>query len=244
MFKDNCFCKKAFIYFLLTFLASAFFAYAQMNTCNGACPFSTRPEVINFSQTNVILFNILGTILNMLALGYFFNCIEAVIKQNKNILLPFFNINSCLNKGFKSYVAIILVVFILTLVSVLVGLFYNPAFYIFWGIVILFYMIAGVSFLWNFANDGKFISFFDFKKAYNNIVNSSRNYFKYLIVILGLCFVSIISSLIIEVLCNLITIKPLATMILTTLLSSLISTYLAFSAVYLIAKSIRQDSVV
>ena len=60
MFKDNYFYKKAFVYLILSFIANVFIAYAQINSCTGGCPLSTRPEVLPNTLISTTILNILG----------------------------------------------------------------------------------------------------------------------------------------------------------------------------------------
>ena len=110
MFKDNCFHKKAFIYFILSFVAMSLIAIADMSSCTGGCPINQAKLIAPTIKFDILCYRAIGLILHTLTLGYFITCLEAVLKQRENILLPFFNLKLCFTKGLKLFLSIILTV--------------------------------------------------------------------------------------------------------------------------------------
>ena len=79
MFKDNCYYKKALIYLVLNFIANSLIAYAQMNSFTGVCPINSKPEVLPNELLGTTILSFTGFLVNMFVLGYFLNCVEAIV---------------------------------------------------------------------------------------------------------------------------------------------------------------------
>lgn len=244
MFKDNCYYKKALVFLLLTFIESACLGFAQMNSCNGMCPLDLSSGIFTPSKTNALIFQLTGLIFNFLVLGYFNTCIEAITKQVNNIILPFFNFINSITKGIKYIIAIAMPI---VLYGLLIGILQviNPIVATIATIaVLLFYLIFGVGFVWLFANEKSFFTFFCYRRIINEVKNAPRNYFKNLLFIIITTILIVILNFITEFLFALFKLNPLITMLVTTFVSSIISAYLTFVLVYFIAKSIKTNSVV
>ena len=112
MYKDNCIHKKAFIYFILSFIAMSLVALADMNSCTGGCPINQATLITPSIKFDILCYRLVGLILHTITLGYFITCLEAVIKQKENILLPFFNIKLSFTKGLKLFLSIIITILI------------------------------------------------------------------------------------------------------------------------------------
>ena len=114
-----CVIKKAFVYLIIGFIANAFVAYSQMNTCAGMCPINPTPSVSTVTPLNSVIFHLIGIFINMIIAGYSINAISAISKQENNFILPFFNYGNCFLKGFKFNLAIIFTVVIYTILTIL-----------------------------------------------------------------------------------------------------------------------------
>ena len=181
MFKDNCFHKKAFIYFILSFIAMSLIAVADMNSCTGGCPINQAALITPSIKFDILCYRLIGLVLHTLTLGYFITCLEAVIKQKENILLPFFNIKLCFTKGLKLFISIVITVVIFYLLFVIYAIAGNfipvlhPGFVqIFTLLTILFYIVCYNSFVHLYAQSNKIFSFFNFKTALLTIKNSKN----------------------------------------------------------------------
>ena len=250
MFKDNCFHKKAFIYFILSFIAMSVIAVADMNTCSYGCPINQAKLITPTIKFDILCYRTIGLILHTLTLGYFITCLEAVIKQKDNILLPFFNLKLCFTKGLKLFLSIISTVIIYYILLFTYGAMSNfipvlrPEFVnILSLLTILFYIFCYNSFIYLYAQTNKFFSFFNFKVALLTIKNSQKTYFKYWSILVLIFVLSSIIVYIIESLLGKIN-NEYTVMLLTNFASSALQTYLTFVSLLLISKSIKADSVV
>lgn len=243
MFKDNCYYKKAFIYLILNFIANAFLAYAQINSCSGGCPLSSRVDVLPNTYINNIVFNLLGAVANLFVLGYFFSAIDAITKQTNNIVLPLFNIKNCFLKGLKFYIAIFLITLLLVLLSIPLGFVNNIISSVIMLGVMLFYLVFASSFFWSFANNSKLLTFFNIREAFKNVIKTPATYFKNILFILLVTIISIILAYCFELLFGFFIKSPFITMIFSTLISATLSAYFGFVNMFLIAKSIKLETV-
>ena len=241
MFKDNCYYKKAGIYLVLNFIANAFIAYAQMKSCTGGCPLRTTPEVMTNTYINTIIFNILGILANMFVIGYFFSCINAIIKQSNNIVLPFFNAGNCFIKGLKFHISTILITLLFFVLSIPLNLINSVFAMIIFISIIAFYLVFGCSFFWSFATDSKILTFFNVKEAFNNVKKASLNYLKNIFLILLVTIISIIFAYSFELLSGFLIQSQLITMLVSTFITAIISAYFGFVSMFLIAKSIKSE---
>ena len=89
MFKDNKFWAKGLSYLFLIFTANLLLNYAQ--TLLPPCPRCT----VALPWQYWVCF-ISGTLINLIAVGYIFSCIKALVEQEENPILPLINILSSL----------------------------------------------------------------------------------------------------------------------------------------------------
>ncbi len=243
MFKDNCYYKKALIFLLLSFIESACIAYSQMNNCTGMCPYSSGNLFIP-NKTNALVFQIIGLVFNSLVVGYFNTCVEAITKQINNIILPFFNCINCLLKGLKYFVAVLIPIILFALIIGFLQVFNLLLAKIIFVLLLVLYLIFGMAFIWLFANEKSFWAFLLYKKALINVLKAPLNYFKHLLFVLIASAIAIGLKFVFEFIFALLPLNALATMLIATFISAVISAYFTFVLVYLIAKSIKPDSVV
>lgn len=241
MFKDNCYYKKALVFLILTFIESACIAFAQMNSCAGMCPFSAGEGIFTPNKTNVLIFQLIGLLFNLLVVGYFNTCVEAITKQVNNIILPFFNIVNCFFKGLKYFVAIFIPIVLYSFIIGFIQVFNPLVANIVLGIILLLYLVLSIGFIWLFANEKSFFAFLSFRKVIKKVIQSPLNYFKYLLFIAIVCVLTFTLKFAFEFIFALFPISPLVTMLISTLMSAVISAYLTFVLVYLTAKSIKAD---
>lgn len=245
MFKDNCFGKKVLMYLTISFIASLFISYSQINTCAGMCPIASKPTVNPVDSITPIVFQIIGILINMIIVGYFFTAIKAISSQSNNIILPFFSIKNNFVKGFKFNLVMFATIIIYSFAFGLLQSFYNT--YIFakisLGILLLFYTISGSAFVWFFAQEEKFTTFFNFKKVLTLISRNVKKYIKFSLIIIGILLLSIALSFTIELIIANLTNSIILAMIISTLVITIFATYINFVTMYLIAKSIKESVV-
>jgi len=250
MFNDNCFFKKALVYFLLAFLWMTFSGLVDLNSCSGGCPLAQSPTVNPVLKQSVIYYSILYLFFVILGAGYYITALEGIKKQEKNIVLPFFNFKLNLLKGLKLFASILVTVFIFyifvmlyIILSMVLPWFNVNVINIFFIVVLLLYAILSSSFLNIYAENNEFWSFFNFKKAFYNIKENPKNYFKYLAILFITYVVGSIFMLLFEYLFTIFD-NIYIVMILSNIVSAFIATYIGFASLYLIAKSVKQSSVV
>lgn len=146
MFQDKSFYVKASIIFIIT--AISFVLGIMQNTIG------------------IILSSIIGGILGMVILGYFYSCVHAVKNSDFDISLPNVDPFSALFTGFKATVGIFILSLAFGILSVF--LFYIPI------IILLFIYPAIVNV---FASDYNLSSFFAFNKAFAVIKSDFGKYF-------------------------------------------------------------------
>lgn len=239
MFKDNCFGKKAILYFTLSFIASVCSAYALMHSCTGACPITAGNGIFIPNKTNTVIYQMLGSLFHLLILGYFNICINAITKQVNNIVLPFFNFTSSLLKGLKYFLAILFPVVSFALITGILQEINILAANLFLTIILFFYLIFSIAFFWLLANENKFLTFFSYKKAIKKVLEAPAKYFKSIIFISLICVLTFIINFIIGFIFALFNLSLLTTMLSANLVASIVSTYTAFVSMFLIAKSIN-----
>ena len=98
MFKDNMFTKKAAILFLLLFIALAICGIPPL--LNSV---SYAPTVEKVSLPYLHYLPSISCFLDFAIYGYMMICIKAIIQQDLNIVLPFFNFKNSLIRGLKFY---------------------------------------------------------------------------------------------------------------------------------------------
>lgn len=247
MFKDNCFWKKAGVFFLLSILTSFLMGYGDSCNNTGGCPLSQAPQVEPVTDLFSIGLNLLGLFFGALLCGYYFNIIEAISKQEKNIVLPFFNFGSCLVKGFKFTIASILLFLVLILVGAIFIFLLNKS--PFWGIIVetvllvvcsIFFAIISMGVIWNYANTNQILSIFAWKKVFNLIKANKVSYYS----ALGFCVLTAIAAMIVTTILVIISVFMIDSATIASIvflvIATIIASYTAFVYMYLIAKSIKQ----
>ena len=60
MFKDNCFYKKAFVYFILSFIPMTILAIADMSSCSNSCQIGLSPVALSSIKFEALCYNLLA----------------------------------------------------------------------------------------------------------------------------------------------------------------------------------------
>ena len=225
MFYDNKFLQKAIFYFIFCLSTKLCLEFATV-----------------FSEQNIyitaMLLYIVGTIFSIVTNGYFISCVKALISQNKNYVLPVFNMKSLL-MGIKYTISIFLaglclffILFFVFILSLFLGKILSGLIIIIIALTFTAYFNA-LAFI--FANTEAFNSFLQFKKATNLIKNNADEYVKGLIIlIIVLVTIAGIDYIVSAIFKN-------AGMFATVLISAILSTYSIFITSFVIAKSIRHE---
>lgn len=225
MFNDNKFFQKALFYFIFSF----------------ATQFSLESAKVLYARnifTTAILLYVVGIIFSIIVNGYFISCVKALISQNKNYVLPLFNIKMLL-PGVKYTLAFFLAVLCLSFVFLLVFILS-----IFIGkilsslIIIIFVLLLAAYFnalAFIFANTEAFTSFLQFEKATNLIKNNMGKYCKGLIImIIVFVITEVINYILSAVFKN-------TGMFIKILIPTIFTTYTIFIISFVIAKSISSE---
>ena len=116
MFKDPGYDKKAITYFVICLCSLALTMSPEL--ANITTPnFAEAAKVAKPSNPIFTFLPIIGNFFSLLLAGYHLNCVEAITKQNQNIVLPFFNLATAFVRGIKNVIASLF----MTLVFVIVG---------------------------------------------------------------------------------------------------------------------------
>lgn len=250
MFKDNYFYKKAFVYFILAFIPMTILAITDMNSCSNSCQIGQAPVALSSIKFEALCYNLLAIFFYILSAGYFMTSLEAVIRQKTNIILPFFNFDLSLKKGFKFTLGVfiiglisMLIMFSLTILGMTIFRFALSIIFVFCIILFIIYFVAGYSFTYLFATEYKILTFLNFKQAFKNIMIAPKNYFKYWGVLMFLNLIVITLVYLFERLFGLFN-NSYLTMVLTNIISCTLGTYFGYVSLMLISKSVKTDSVV
>lgn len=247
MFKDPMFGKKAFTYWSICFLtlllagvAEAFKApiATQTPTINSV----SNPFLTTLPLVSIFLFAILG--------GYYFSGVKAIFEQKNNIVLPFINTWKNFVKGVKFGIA--QAIPILILVAIIYSLA-TPSFttsnLIFATVLAIifctFYFIYSNIFYLLFANEGKFFTYFRWKKACETLkIANKKIYFRNLFLVIFVDILGGLLSSLFTYIFNLLISNHYAAWIITSAEGALIAGCTAFVTMYLVAKSIEPETVV
>ena len=244
MFKDNKFWVKGLCYLGFVFIANLLLNYAQ--TLLPPCPKCAPPLPWNYW----VCF-ILGTILNLIPLGYMFTCIKAIIDQEETPVLPFINPLKDLLKGLKYSVAILIFLLPLLVVTMLIifgittlalgsaiGLVISKIFLI---SVILFVALIIIGFNWIFANKDSLINFYRFKKVFEIIGAGKKKYFGHV----GMVFLMFILNMLLEMgfgyTAGLLGIGTIPGLFVVGILAAITGTYTVFVICHLTANSVKRE---
>lgn len=246
MFKDNRFAQKAGIYFILVFVSQVFLNYA--NTFNSGATRQMLPA-------DYYIFAFIGTVLNLIPLGYGISCIRALIEQKDTSVVPFVNIKNNLWQGFKYSIAILIltVAFIcLTMFAILIFAFIANLLNIqaFLGIIvglltvtpIIFIFIYALAFSWIFATTESWTSFLKIKKATLLIKENKATYWKSLGLFVLVILMFIIPFFIVGTIITTTIPNKFIYSIVISIVISMLSVYTTFVSCYITAKSIKTQA--
>ncbi|MBR2429857.1 DUF4013 domain-containing protein [bacterium] len=259
MFKDNCFYKKAFVYFILSFIPMTILAIADMNFNSNSCQIGLAPVALSSVKMEALCYDLLAIFFYVLSAGYFITSLEAVIIQKTNIILPFFNFEYCLKKGFRFALSIALTLLVwglpLLFLAKCSSIFFKGASILFgillvlvinFLVVVFIFVLYGVFYnylMYLYAKDGKFTTFISLRQALKFIIEPPKTYFKYWSVLILLNLINLALVYLSERLFGLFD-NSYLTMVLTNIISCTLGTYSAYVSLILISKSVKTDSVV
>jgi len=245
MFKDNMFKKKAFMYFILFFIANFICNYSKMF-------FSAIKHLPNHHYSLIFSLLLIFALLFAISLfivsgGYNISCVKAIIEQKKNYILPFINFKRDIIIGLKYGISLLVLLLTLFLIYVfvvaLVGLimpfateFISKLLNIILTILPFFYMLA---FTCIYAKTEKLASYVSFFVATKLISLDFWNYFKYFTV----CVVFLILWNVINATIMGIFDSGVVQLFIRSLLLSLIASYTVFLCAYLTAKSVKSECI-
>ena len=244
MFKDNQFLKKGLLYAFLLALSNTFILISSFFA--PACPRCTVSYPPQF-----YIFSILGLLINFITVGYCFRSIKALSEQKEEFLLPDFNVvKSFLNGAkyvlglFLPFISVYVIYFATDIISTKLGLADNQIILsIYSSIILIFFGFYMLAFCRELALTGSPIAFFKFRKV---IKSAHKNTKKYLICFGLAALVFILNSgltSLISYLFMLVFIKTkfyIAGTVLNLIVSAIINTYFAFTAILLAAKSVDE----
>ncbi len=242
MFKDNMFLKKATTLSLLIFTITAMLGAPELlNTI------SSMPEVNKVAIPIIHWLPILALPLLFIQYGYMATSIKAIMQQDSSVILPFLNLRISAVKGFKIFLAIILALLFLTLLGaveyLIAGVLKNPVLVVIIQFIVatfvLFYITA---LLWIFALEEKVLSLFAFRKATNLIKN---NFKKYLLSIALIFLINVVSAFLSSMIIyglNYLFNNIYMVWLLSSLIGAIIACYVIYVSVFLVARSIKNES--
>lgn len=235
MFKDPGFGQKFVPFCFVNFIALLLFGAPQLTSITSSVPTVLKVTWLPF----------LGGIISFALFGYATVCIKAITQKTSDIVLPFFNFKNSILRGFRFLIATLgftltgtLSLFLLAIAQA--WLLLILAFIILGGFALIYFNAL----FWIFANEERLSSFFAWKKATRYIKQNLRQYFNNLGIIILINLVESTLSGTIMYTMNYIFSTSHVAWIASSLTGSIISSYLAFVTIYLIAKSIKTDSVV
>lgn len=246
MFNDNKFWQKSLAYLAVSIIA----IFANLYYKN-ISPYE------NQNLFEYFLFWLIGSLSTLLASGYFYNCVKALIEQKENFILPFFNIKTCFITGIKYaisnlllFLCIFISMFLVGLTSYLVSLV-NPIlaililtiFMIILMIILICILLLCPALIWIFSVKGWYSSFLRFRKAFLIVKESGTRYWQFLgiQVLLILCITTMCLLLLFTLEIN--NLSPLAYNIIFVLTIALITSYTIFVSAFLNAKAIKTECI-
>ena len=246
MFKDNKFWIKGLSYLGLVFIANLITNYGQ--TFYPACP---RCAVsIPWQYWTFIA---IGSIINLIPLGYMYTCIKSLIDQDENPILPFVSPWENLIKGFKYSIAILLLLVPLFIVTILIiagiaSISMGSALGMIISKTIMLTAIIGfavllLGFNWIFANKDSFLSFYRFKEVFAIIKSEPKLYFAHLLMIGFVFIVNMLLELGFGFTAGWFHIPTIIGLFVVGLLAAFTGTYAIFVICHLIAKAVKKDFV-
>lgn len=243
MFKDPGYDKKAIIYFIICFCSMALMMSPELANI-GAPNFAEAAKAAKPSNPVFVFLPLIGNFFSLLLAGYHLNCVEAITKQERNIVLPLFNLGTAFVRGFKNIIASLLMTLVLVLLFIPFIIGGKVTIIVGTVLLLLFTLYFFNALMWIFANEGKLTSYLAWKKAVKLVAQNGGTYFvNWLVLILLTIFGGILSSLLM-LLFNFLLGNAYTAWLATSIESAVIASYVAFVGMYLVAKSIRPNSVV
>lgn len=249
MFKDTMFAKKAFAYCFICFvtLLAAGAPDALKTTI-----VAQTPTIDSVPNPFLNLFLLIAILLYAILGGYYFSGIKAISEQKNNIVLPFINPWKNFTKGTKFGIAYLLPnIIIAGIVYFLIQTYITQFNIIVIPTIILaiafcsFYFIYSNIFYLLFANEGKFLTYFRWKKACETLKNANKKvYFKNLFLVV---FVNILGGLLsssFNHIFNYLITNNHVTWVISSIEGAIIEGFTAFVTMYLVGKAIEPKSVV
>lgn len=243
IFKDPSYIHKFIRLYALFFILLASLALPEiLNFAN--ISFFNGPKVISVVNPFLLCLPVFQILLCSIIIGYGITCINAIYNQNQNIVLPRLNLKNSLIKGIKFYFIIFLFIALITLLYKYVFSLNQISAILFTIFISLFFIISFIAFLWLYAIQNNTLAFFTWKKIFVLITQNLKNYLKsifvfFLVIILS-SFMSLLFMFIVDFLINNIYIA----WIIATLVNAYLISYVLLVNSYIIAKSIKQISVV
>lgn len=243
MFKDPGYDKKAITYFVICLCSLALTMSPEL--ANITTPnFAEAAKVAKPSNPIFTFLPIIGNFFSLLLAGYHLNCVEAITKQNQNIVLPFFNLATAFVRGIKNVIASLFMTLVLVLLFIPCIIGGKIAIAVGTVLLILFLLYFFNALMWIFANEDKLTSYMAWKKAIKLVAQNKGTYFVNWLLLITLTIAGGILSSALMILFNFLLGNAYTAWLATSVESAIIASYVAFVGMYLVAKSIRPDSVV
>lgn len=247
MFRDPMFGKKAFTYWVICFFALLLAGAVEVFKTSIA---TQSPAVNSVSNPFLILLPLVSILLYAILGGYYFTCVKAIFEQKNNIVLPFINLWKNFVKGTKFGIAqSIPTLILLAIIYSLATPIFTTNNLIFASVLVIifctFYFIYSNAFYLLFANEGKFLTYFRWKKVCVMLKNANKKiYFKNLFLVLFVDILGGLLSSLFTYIFNALITNTYVAWILTSAEGALIAGCTAFVTMYLVAKSIDPQTVV
>lgn len=238
IFKDNCLFQKTWIYLLLLIILNFLGSFLESDSHMVA-----RPELFSTNPTMNLLVAIAGVLICIAVIGYRLSVTGAIIKQKNNILLPKFNFINNFIKGLKYIVAMSLILLCYLVIFKTIQIFTGFIIYPIAILIILFYMIYGTAFYRNFADTNNLFAFFNFKKIFNDVAFAPKLYFKHLSMLILISLFQLILNFITGFLTSFIPSNAVCIIVFSIVIGGAVW-YLDLVSAFIIAKSLKTDSVV
>ena len=250
MFKDTMFGKKAFTYWVISFLALLLAGALEVFKT----PVATQaPTVNSVSNPFLIVLPLASILLYAILGGYYFTGIKAIFEQKNNIVLPFINPWKNFVKGAKFGIAQSLPTLILLAIIYLfflrTPLFATNIVKIFSIVLVVifctFYFIYTNAFYLLFANEDKIFAYFRWKKVCEMLKNTNKKiYFRNLFLVIIVDVLGGLLSSLFTYIFNFLVKNTYVAWIVTSAEGALIAGCTAFVTMYLVAKSFEAETVV
>lgn len=242
MFKDPRYNDKAIAYFVICTLSLALMGAPELASINTLL--ADGPKVTTTTSPLFTILPVIGMVFNMILCGYYYTCVQALTRQNQNYILPFINIPSSFIKGLKLFIAVFLFLIVTGIACALFTFAGQLGVVICYTLFLLLFSICANAFLWLFSNEGKISTFLAWNKAFKLISANSKTYFTNLIILGLITLAGALASTLFLFLFNFLVSNIYVAWILTSIEGAIIASYTAFVSMFLIAKSIKPETVV